>query len=272
MFSLELNVAKEIAYEAGQLLKQLIKQPIAIKHKGPVDLVTEADLKAEQFIVSALKKRFPNDEILTEEAGGKRQAERLWIIDPLDGTTNFAHKFPLYAVSLGLMVAGEVKVGVVYEPNLSEMFWAKAGEGAFLNYQPISVSQISNLNNSLLATGFPYFLRERPEEVLGYFKAFSLKSQGVRRAGAATMDLCFVACGRCDGFWELGLKPWDTAAASLILKEAGGVITKLDGTPFDLFYPEVLASNGLLHQEMLKIAAAARSLFRQNQTGYQANI
>lgn len=253
MFEEELNAAKEIAYQTGQMLKQLVNKPLAIKHKGPVDLVTEADLKAEEQIVKELKKRFPRDEILTEEAGGKTQAERLWVIDPLDGTTNYAHKFPIYAVSIGLMVKGEVKVGVVYEPNLNEMYWSKLGDGAFLNKQKIKVSQVSELNKALLATGFPYFLRERPDEVLGYFKAFSLKCQGVRRAGAATIDLCFLACGRCDGFWELGLKPWDTAAASLILQEAGGKLTKLDGTDFNLFFPEVLASNSLIHKEMLSV-------------------
>lgn len=254
MFTKELNAAKEIAYQAGDLLQQLAGKAFAVKHKGPVDLVTEADLKAETYIVNELKKRFPQDEILTEEAGGKSKAERLWIIDPLDGTTNFAHRFPIYAVSIGLLVAGEIKLGVVYEPNLKEMFWALAGEGAYLNKQRIKVSQTKELNNALLATGFPYFLRERPDEVFSYFEAFSLKCQGVRRAGAATVDLCFLACGRLDGFWELGLKPWDTAAASLILKEAGGVLTKLDGSAFDIFFPEVLASNGFIQEQMLTVA------------------
>lgn len=263
----ELRVAKQLAVDAGKLVKKLASGQLEIKFKGPVDLVTKADVESEKLIINQIKENFPGHAILSEEAEQDQakealkyntsgQAEYLWLIDPLDGTTNYAHGFSVYAVSIALAHQGEIVVGVVYEPNLAELFTAAKGGGAYLNDKPISVSKISELNKSLLATGFPYNLRKRPKEVLGYFDAFTLRAQGVRRAGAAAVDLCQLACGRFDGFWELGLKPWDTAAGKLIVSEAGGKLTKFDSSPFDIWTPEVVATNGLIHEQMLEVLNA----------------
>lgn len=262
-YSKELTVAKEIAVKAGKLVKELSGK-VEIKFKGRVDLVTQADIESEKLIIGEINKHFPAHVILSEEAGQQKtkealmyetpgQAEYLWLIDPLDGTTNYAHGFPIYAVSIALAHKGEIVMGTVYEPNLGELFTAVKGDGAYLNGNPIYVSKVGDLDKSLLSTGFPYDLSERPKEVLGYFDKFTLRAQGVRRAGAAAIDLCSLACGRFDGFWELGLKPWDTAAGSLIVSEAGGKLTKFDGSSFDVWIPEVVATNGLIHQQMLDI-------------------
>ncbi len=252
--------AGEVARETGKLLKSIERRGIAVGYKGAIDLVTEADLKAEEFIVRRIREEFPDHAILSEEMGGDRGeggGPHLWIVDPLDGTTNYAHGYPVYAVSIAVEVRGEVVAGAVYDPNLDELFAAAKGAGASLNGSEIRVSGIADLDKSLLATGFPYYYRERPDEILALFRAFSLRAQGVRRAGSAALDLCALACGRFDGFWELGLKPWDTAAGSLILTEAGGAISKLDGSAFDMRVPELLASNGAIHEQMLAVAGSA---------------
>lgn len=267
MYTKELLVAKQLTVDAGKLIKELSKAPLEIEFKGPVDVVTRADTESEKMIINRLKEQFPSHNILSEEAEQKvvkeapkyktsGQAEYLWLVDPLDGTTNYAHGFPVYAVSIGLAYQDEIVIGVVYDPNLDELFSAIKDGGAYLNDEPISVSKIKELDKSLLATGFPYDLRKRPKEVLGYFDAFTLRAQGVRRAGAAAIDLCQLACGRFDGFWELGLKPWDTSAGKLIVSEAGGKLTKFDGASFDIWTPEVVASNGLIHQQMLEVLNA----------------
>jgi len=249
-----LDVAKEIALKAGRLIKEMSKEIHSITLKGEIDLVTEVDVKSETLIVDALKSRFPDHGILAEEAGGTQAgADYLWIIDPLDGTTNYAHSFPVYAVSIALEYKGEVIVGVIYDPNLDELFTAEKGKGAFLNNELIRVSEIDDLDKSLLATGFPYYYRKDPERIIKYFTDFSLRAQGVRRAGAATIDLVSLASGRFDGYWELGLKPWDMAAGGLIATEAGARITRLDGSKFDIRVPEILATNGLIHEQMLEI-------------------
>ncbi|HZD60899.1 MAG TPA: inositol monophosphatase family protein, partial [Anaerolineae bacterium] len=212
------------------------------------------DVMSETLIVDALKTRFPDHGTLAEERGSTQAtSDYIWIIDPLDGTTNYAHGFPVYAVSIGLEYKGEVIVGVVYDPNLDELFTAEKGKGAFLNNEPVRVSKVSELNKSLLATGFPYYFRKDPERIIKYFTDFSLEAQGIRRAGAATIDLTALACGRFDGYWELGLKPWDMAAGTLIAGEAGAKITRLDGGAFDIRVPEILATNDLIHDQMLKI-------------------
>lgn len=248
--------ASEIALEAGQLLLEMRQQGIRVSRKGAVDLVTTADLAAEQLIKERLCAKFPDHEILAEESGGESTPGRpLWIVDPLDGTTNFAHGYPVFAVSIGLEVEGKIVAGAVYDPSFDELFTAAAGSGAWLNGKPIRVSSCQTLDDALLATGFPYFYRERTDEVLDLFRAFSIRVQGVRRSGAAALDICALACGRLDGFWELGLKPWDTAAGSLILEEAGGTLSKIDGSTFDIRVPTVLATNGLLHEEMLRVAS-----------------
>ncbi len=269
MFDKELNIAKNVAREAGALLKQLSKGNFSVSHKGTVDLVTEGDLAAEKLIVDTLSKHFPDYSILSEEDAAKcsgnlqvsiKNSDYLWVIDPLDGTTNYAHRFPIYAVSIGLAYKKEPVMGVVYDPNQDEMFTSVKGEGAFLNGEAIKVSSVNDLNNALLSTGFPYDIRQNPEATLNPFNQFVLNAQGVRRAGAASIDICYMACGRFDGFWELGLKPWDTAAASLILEEAGGKITKYDGSSFSIWIPEMLASNALLHEQMMKILNPDKTL------------
>ncbi|MCL5291502.1 MAG: inositol monophosphatase [Actinobacteria bacterium] len=247
------DLAGEIAREAGELVKSLYRRDIVVERKGMVDLVTEADLKSEAFIMKRISERFPDHEILAEEAGGGfGKTKHLWIVDPLDGTTNYAHGYPVYAVSIALEMDGVIVAGAVYDPNLKELFKAARGEGATLNGEKIGVSHATELHESLLVTGFPYYFRERPDEILALFRAFSLRAQGIRRAGSAALDMCALACGRFDGFWELGLKPWDTAAGSLILTEAGGRLSKLDGSSFDIRMPELLASNSKIHERMLK--------------------
>ncbi len=248
-----MEAAREIAADAGALIKKLQAAGPEIRHKGTIDIVTSADLKAEEYIREELTRRFPDHAILAEEGGGRSDAEILWVVDPIDGTTNFAHGFPIFAVSIAVMVRRRSVAGVVYEPNLNEMFTATLGGGAHMNDEPISVSDVSDFNVALLATGFPYTLREQHETILADFKRVILACQGVRRAGAATIDLCFLACGRVDGFWERGLKPWDTAAAALVASEAGAVLTKYDGSDFDHFIPELVASNGALQERLLEL-------------------
>ncbi len=248
-----LSAAREIAADAGALIRNARIEGLKVRHKGAIDIVTDADIKAEEFIKSQLAERFPSHAVLAEETGGPTDAEVLWVIDPIDGTTNFAHGFPIYAVSLGVMVDRRAVAGVVYELNLDEMFTATLGGGAHLNGESISVSAVTDFNAALLATGFPYTLREDYQGILADFQRVILACQGVRRAGAATVDLCFLACGRVDAFWERGLKPWDTAAAALIAAEAGAVLTRSNGAKFDDFVPDIVASNGLLHERLLTL-------------------
>ncbi len=254
-FEKELELAKDVAVEAGQLINKLAKKPSEIKYKGQVDLVTNADLEAEKLIIGRLKEAFGEYEIISEESATdlKKDAEYVWVIDPLDGTTNYAHRFPIYCVSIALVNNSKSVVGAVYEPNIGEMFSASVGDGAFLNGKPISVSDTKDLDKSLLATGFPYDIRENPKPVLNLFSSFALQAQGVRRAGAAALDICYLASGRLDGFWELGLKPWDMAAGSLIALEAGAKFSKFNGSSFDIWTPEVLATNGYIHDQMMDV-------------------
>ncbi|MHB8841646.1 MAG: inositol monophosphatase family protein [Candidatus Aquicultor sp.] len=249
-----LDTAVELALHAGHLIKRLAKQPHTITYKGAIDLVTEADVQSEALVIAGIKERFPDHGILAEEKGSEQgESEFLWIIDPVDGTTNYAHGFPVYGVSIALEYRGEVIVGVVYEPNLDELFTAEKGKGAFLNGAPIRVSETRDLDKSLLATGFPYNFRTDPDRIIKLFTAFSLKAQGIRRAGAATIDLVSLACGRFDGFWEFGLKPWDMAAGGLIAIEAGARITGMEGQSYDIRVPEIVASNGFIHDQMLAV-------------------
>lgn len=249
-----LDTAVELALHSGQLIKRIAKQPHSVTYKGAVDLVTEADVQSEALVIAGIKERFPDHGILAEEKGIEQgESDYLWIIDPLDGTTNFAHGFPVYGVSIALEYQGEVIVGVVYDPNLDELFTAEKGKSAFLNGNPIRVSETHELDKSLLATGFPYYFRDDPDLIVQLFTGFSLNAQGIRRAGAATIDLISLACGRFDGFWEFGLKPWDMAAGSLIATEAGATLTGLQGEFFDIRVPEIVASNGVIHDQMLAI-------------------
>ncbi len=231
-----------------------------VRHKGTVDIVTDVDVQSEQLICAAIGAAFPSHTMLAEEGGGRVDgADRRfrWIVDPLDGTTNYAHGFPFFAVSIGLEVEGRLRLGVAYAPVLDELFVAEAGGGATLNGQPINVSATSDLGQALLATGFPYE-RDAVPRALRSFEALSLRSQAVRRAGSAVLDLCYVACGRFDGYWEHVVKPWDLAAGALIVTEAGGAVSSDDGSPFDVDRGSVLATNGRLHAAVAGTLAAIR--------------
>jgi myo-inositol-1(or 4)-monophosphatase len=255
-FARERALAEATAREAGALLRGLHGNVRDVRHKGEVDLVTEADKASEALIAERLLTAFPNDSLLAEEGtgSGTRDAERLWIVDPLDGTTNFAHGHPVFAVSIALMVEGQVQVGVVYDPLRDELFAGTRGQVATLNGAPLHVSSTEHLVEAMLATGFAYDPEERPRN-LPFFGRFAMESQAVRREGAAALDLCYVACGRFDGYWERAIAAWDVAAAGLLLELAGGRLTRYDGGAFDPFARELVASNGRVHQDMLRIIA-----------------
>ncbi|MGH9681675.1 MAG: inositol monophosphatase family protein [Candidatus Acidiferrales bacterium] len=230
-------------------------RPVNISYKGEVDIVTQADRRSEQAIVARLRTHFPKHAIVAEDGGGAESYSPVrWHVDPLDGTTNFAHKYPCFAVSIGLEEAGELLVGVVYQPVSGELFTAVKGEGAYLNQKKIQVSPIEKLATSLLATGFPSVKRSKNPNI-HYYWDFTLRSHGVRRDGSAALDLAAVACGRFDGFWEFGLHSWDTAAGVLLVREAGGAVTQFDGRPYQLGDRELLASNGRVQGEMQEVAA-----------------
>ncbi len=248
--------AVAIARRAGAYLKEGLNEKHRIDYKGEINIVTEADRKSEQMIVSAIRETFPAHGILAEESAAVvGDADCRWIIDPLDGTTNYAHGFPVFCVAIALEEQGEVRLGVVYNPVLDEMFVAEKGQGAYLNDRSIHVSATAELSRALLATGFPYDIREGGEDNMNYFYGLALKAQAIRRAGAAALDLAYVAAGRFDGFWELKLMPWDTAAGVLLVREAGGRVTDLDGEAYVLSSPHVMASNGLLHEAMFRVIA-----------------
>ncbi|MGO9641029.1 MAG: inositol monophosphatase family protein [Candidatus Acidiferrales bacterium] len=251
-----LELAVEAAREAGAILLTEFDRPRQIRYKGVVDLVTQADQKSEQAIVARLRTHFPKHAIVAEEGGGQETDSAFrWYVDPLDGTTNFAHSYPCFAVSIGLEEAGEMIVGVVYNPVSQEMFTAARGEGAFLNQKPIHVSKIDRLATSLVCTGFPPGQRSQERNIRFYWD-FTLRSHGVRRDGSAALDLAAVACGRFEAFWEFGLRSWDTAAGILLVREAGGMATRLSGQPYAPGDPEILATNKLIHSEMQEVATA----------------
>ncbi len=248
------QLGMEVATEAGRLLLERFHTEFAIAHKGAVNLVTEIDLAAEELIVSRIRKEFPDHIILAEERYSQNRGKGIvWVIDPLDGTTNYAHGYPVFSVSIGIEIAGEVEWGVVFDPTRNELFSARRGFGATCNNVQLSVSKTPSLGASLLATGFPYDIQTDSRNNLDNFCAFAVRTQGIRRAGSAAVDLCYVAAGRFDGFWELKLNPWDCAAGSLIVKEAGGVVTNFSGRPASIYEREIVASNGLIHQGMLDV-------------------
>jgi myo-inositol-1(or 4)-monophosphatase len=254
MASLERRVAVDAARAAGRLLRDELSGARRIAFKGsPTNLVTEMDQRAEALILERLRGAFPDDAILAEEHGADRgRSDRRWIVDPLDGTTNYAHGLPIFAVSIALETARRLVLGVVYDPTRDEMFVAERGGGATLNDIPIRVSTTSSLDASLLVTGFPYNIRETEDTNLTEYAAFSLRARAVRRLGSAVLDLAYVACGRFDGFWELRLGAWDVAAGAVLLEEAGGRVTGIDGKPLDVDAATLLATNGLIHDEMLR--------------------
>jgi len=249
-----LDFTLTLAREAGVFLKDRLNDKHIIDYKGEINIVTEVDRLSEELITSRIHQRFSHHDILTEESEGiDTGSEFRWIIDPLDGTTNYAHGYPVFCVSIALERSGVVCLGVIFNPMLNEMFVAVKGKGAFLNDQRISVSHTTDLYKSLLATGFPYDIREDENNNINYFNRMAKSAQAIRRAGSAALDMAYVAMGRFDGFWELKLMPWDMAAASLMIVEAGGVITDLFGGPFHLESPHVLASNGGIHSDMITV-------------------
>jgi myo-inositol-1(or 4)-monophosphatase len=253
-----LGVAWDAANAAGEIIRRSWQQPKIIDYKGAIDLVTTTDRETEHKIVEIIRGNFADHAILAEEETDLRGNDKdyRWIVDPLDGTTNFAHSYPNFCVSVALEWTGEVILGLVYDPLRGECFKAVKGEGATLNGSPIRTSGVRELDKALLATGFPYDRREKADFYLSFFKAFLTRCQGIRRSGSAALDLCYLACGRIDGFWELKLKPWDTAAASLIVSEAGGKLSDFSGNGFSIWASETLASNGIIHNEMAEITEA----------------
>jgi myo-inositol-1(or 4)-monophosphatase len=251
-----LEVAIDAAREAGSLLFAEFDRPKHITYKGEVDIVTESDRRSEEIVVGRLRRYFPQHEIVAEEGSGgaSGNARFRWHVDPLDGTTNFAHGYPCFCVSIGLLEDGDPVVGVVFNPVSGEMFSAARGEGAYLDHKRIHVSQIDTLATSLLVTGFPPDQRHQQTNI-AYYAGYTLRSHGVRRDGSAALDLCSVASGRFEAFWEFGLKSWDTAAGTLLVKEAGGMVTDFSGKPFRPGDRELLASNGRVHSEMQAVAA-----------------
>ena len=253
------QVAILAAKKAGLLLKSRLGQKRRVKYKGPVNLVTEMDLLAEKVIVSEIRKHWPDHSLLAEEKTDLQgDSPYRWVIDPLDGTTNYAHGFPVFSVSIALQMEEKVVLGVVYDPTRDDLFVGKKGEGARLNGRKIHVSSTPKLSESLLATGFPYDLRENAADNFDHFRNFALHAHAVRRAGSAALDLCYVAAGRFDGFWEMRLGPWDMAAGSLMVREAGGKTTDFLGNPLGLDGRHVLASNGKIHREMIKLLKRGR--------------
>jgi myo-inositol-1(or 4)-monophosphatase len=251
-----LEVALEAAREAGAVLLSEHSRPQKISYKGDVDLVTETDKRSEAIVVGRLRREFPDHRIVAEEgSSGAAGASRYeWHVDPLDGTTNFAHGYPCFAVSIGLLEDGKPLVGVVFNPVSDELFSAVRSEGAFLNQKPIHVSDMKKLATSLVSTGFP--TRDRAANLnIHYYWQFTLRSHGVRRDGSAALDLCSVACGRFDAFWEFGLNSWDTAAGILMITEAGGTATDLHGGSYHPGGPDLLVSNGHIHAEMQQMMA-----------------
>jgi myo-inositol-1(or 4)-monophosphatase len=243
-----------LARQAGEILRTSFGHNLHVDHKGVIDLVSEADRQSEQFLLSTIHQRFPADRILAEESGEHSgTADRVWYIDPLDGTVNYVHGIPIYSVSIAYAEAGELRLGVVYDPMRDECFSAESGAGAWLNGQPIHPSFASDLDHALLVTGFPYDIRTNPDNNLDHYAHFALHSQGVRRLGSAALDLCYVACGRFDGFWELSLKSWDVAAGALIARQAGAIVTRVaGGTDFMTPPQSVLAANSNIHPLMLR--------------------
>jgi myo-inositol-1(or 4)-monophosphatase len=247
------DIAAGIAREAGALINEFAQRRIGYELKGAYDLVTEADRASEKLIVGRLRKQFPTHTIVAEEGSGNEgTSEYRWYVDPLDGTTNFAHGFPVYNISMGLERAGELIAGVIYDPTRDELFHTERGAGAFLNQERIHVTKTAAVEDSLSATGFPSRKRHQNINIYFYYQ-LAMLSHGVRRAGAAAIDLAYVACGRLDFFWEFGLNPWDMAAGVLLVREAGGTCTDMKGEPFDLRGTNVLADNTHLHEEVVRI-------------------
>jgi myo-inositol-1(or 4)-monophosphatase len=247
------------ARAAGRIHVKRLSRTSITRKSNAIDLVTEADQESEAAVIEVLQRAFPAHAILAEESGGNtRASEHRWIIDPLDGTTNFAHTFPQFCVSIAYERRGRIQSAVILDAFKKELFIASRGKGARLNGKPIRVSRVRSLDLALLATGFPYDRRERRRFYLAFWEAFMLRTHGVRRTGSAALDLAWVACGRVDAFWEFGLKQWDVAAGALMVEEGGGHVSNMDGATLDIAAGQMIASNGRLHQEMIETITAAR--------------
>ncbi len=254
-----IEFAISVAKEAGALLRDRLNTNFQISHKGEINLVTEVDLASEALIRERLATRFPRHQVLAEEGGfAETSSDYRWVVDPLDGTTNYAHGYPIFCVSIGLEYKGEAIIGVVYDPMRDELFSAERGSGAWLNNRKIQVSDTRELLKSLLSTGFPYDIKSSNLTNLDHWTNFAMNAQALRRDGAAALDLCYVGCGRFDGFWELNLSPWDMAAGWLIVTEAGGRVSDFSGGAFSPYKPEIIASNGFIHDSMIEIIALAK--------------
>lgn len=253
-FNSYLSVAKEAAITAGGILADKLPEHHNIKYKGAINLVTDMDTASEEMIKNFLLSKFPSHSLISEE-GTKNESGSswCWFVDPLDGTTNYAHGFPWFAVSIGLCYENTPVLGVIYNPVLGKIFWGGKNKGVFMGDMKISVSKEKELNKAFLSTGFPYDLRENPRLPLSLFGAFAVRSQAIRRAGSASLDLAYVAAGIYDGFWEIGLFPWDIAAGIILIEEAGGKVTDFNGNPVDIYGKEILAANEQLHKQMLEI-------------------
>ena len=251
-----LDFAVDLARAAGDILKHYAKREKFIELKGRANLVTAADKESEALIIEAIHKQYPNHSILAEESGaraGTDSSQGRWVIDPLDGTTNFAHQYPFFCVSIAFEQNGQILCGAVYDPARDDMFSGGVGVGSFVNGERLKVSDAPKLSDALLMTGFPYNMRDQIDTLVGQFRAFLVESQAVRRGGSAALDLCYVAMGRCDGFWEANLQPWDTAAGKVILEEAGGRLSDFAGEPFSIYNKQMIASNGRIHDEMIRV-------------------
>ncbi len=248
-----IELARHAALAAGAIMRDAPAR--GVRHKGSVDLVTEVDLACEAVITTILSKGAPGIPIVGEESAqpGAPLPPSCWIVDPLDGTTNFVHGYPAYGVSIALQLDGALELGCVHDPLRGETFTAQRGRGAQCNGEPIRVSEVAELDGALMVSGFPYDRRERAAYYLAFFQAFMERAQGVRRAGAAALDLCWLAAGRADGYWEFGLKPWDIAAGALIIREAGGEVSGMLGEPLELAGARIVASNGRLHPQLQRV-------------------
>lgn len=251
-----LNIAIEAAREAGKYLKFSVGKvrSVEIKKGEERNLVSEIDKTSEEKIINIIKRHYPTHAILAEESGEKTTAsDYKWVIDPLDGTTNFLHGLPIFCVTIGIEYKGEIVAGVVYDPNMEELFTAEKGSGAYCNGKRMEVSAAAELINSLLVTGFPYDIAQNPDNAVGHFVNFLMEGQGLRRLGSAALDLSYVAAGRMDGFWEVNLNPWDMAAGVLFVAEAGGTVTDFSGKASSIYNKQVLATNGLIHNAMVDV-------------------
>jgi myo-inositol-1(or 4)-monophosphatase len=251
-----LQIAEAACRKSGAIQLEGMKKSLTIDFKGAINLVTDVDRACERAIVDLIQGTYPDHDLLAEEGTGQRKdSPYKWIVDPLDGTTNYTHGYRLFCTSIALEYKGEIVVAAVYEPNLGEMYLAEKNAGATLNGKTLQVSEIPALDKAMLCTGFAYNIRETANNNLNHFQNFLMKAQAVRRDGVAAVDLCFIAAGRYDGFWELNLFPWDVAAGFLILEEAGGMVSNFSGQPFDIYQKEILASNGKIHPEMVQVLA-----------------